>query len=128
MKEKNLKIDFFPWIQSKWAENGGLITQATATLILNKSKGRINQMITEGKLKEYRYKNMSFVSYAEVIKMAKYIAYNKAKKEIKEQIKKLKEEKKIPKEMVQQMEDESLKSIREGMFIEEDYDFQNTEI
>ena len=37
-----------------WLETGGFVTQKIAAEILNVSKGRISQMIIEGKIKAYK--------------------------------------------------------------------------
>lgn len=44
-------VDYKAWFLEKWNENGGLITQKNAALILKKTPTRIRQMINEGKLK-----------------------------------------------------------------------------
>lgn len=73
MFDRQKNLEYFNWLRDTWTEAGGLITQATAMRLLERSKGRINQMITEGKLKEYRYGNQSFLSYPEIMKLAKPI-------------------------------------------------------
>lgn len=44
-------VDYKTWFLEKWNENGGMITQKNAALILKKTPTRIRQMINEGKLK-----------------------------------------------------------------------------
>lgn len=79
-KPKNEDITFYMWMIDNWTITGGLITQIAAARLLCKSKGRIKQIIDEGKLKEYRFQNMSFVSYPEVMKLARQLGFEKAKK------------------------------------------------
>ena len=62
MKVNSFKTEQLPefdaWFSEKWLVSGGLITPATAAKILNKTAGRITQMMTEGKIKSYKYKNI----------------------------------------------------------------------
>ena len=51
MKKKQIDFDFYEWFKENWLISGGLISQATASKILNKTTGRIAQMIREGKIK-----------------------------------------------------------------------------
>lgn len=59
--EENLK--FREWFRKNWLVSGGLISKATAARLLNKSKGRITQMVQEGKLKEHKFN--FWISYLE---------------------------------------------------------------
>jgi len=88
-RSRNNDIDFFAWISDNWLSAGGLITQATAARLLNKSTGRIAQMITEQKIREYRYQNVSFVSFTEVFQLAREAAYKKANAQIEKELKKI---------------------------------------
>ena len=62
------KLTFDVWYEKIWQRAGGLISQSDAARILKKDTSRIAQMIKEGKLKRYQYENLSYVSYAEVIR------------------------------------------------------------
>jgi hypothetical protein len=55
-----------------WGRVGGLITPAVAARMLNRSKGRITQMMTAGKLQKFVFpdENLVFVSWLEVRNMA----------------------------------------------------------
>ena len=67
---KNENAMFFQWMITNWTIHGGLITQADAAELIGVTRGRIPQMIKEGKIKEVKYKNKSFVPYAEIMKIA----------------------------------------------------------
>lgn len=67
---KNENAMFVQWMITNWTINGGLITQADAAELIGVTRGRIPQMIKEGKIKELKHKNKSFVSYAEIMKIA----------------------------------------------------------
>ena len=102
---RNNNIDFYHWISQNWLYAGGLITQATAARLLKKSTGRIKQMITEQKIKEYRYENISFVSFTDVIRIAREETFRKVNKNLEKELKKL--EKDIPKDL----NEEDLKTL-----------------
>ncbi len=71
-EEYEINNEFAEWMKSNWVIAGGLISQATASKILQRTTGRIAQMITEGKIEGiYRYENIVFVSYAEIMKILK---------------------------------------------------------
>ena len=74
--------EFDAWFSEKWLTSGGLITPATAAKILNKTAGRITQMVTEGKIKSYRYKNTPFVAFPDVMRIAKQQQYETVMQEI----------------------------------------------
>lgn len=65
-----------------WGRVGGLITPATAARMLSLSKGRITQMMTEGKLQKFVFpdENLVFVSWLEVRNMAGPLIQAKQKK------------------------------------------------
>ncbi|MDD2802031.1 MAG: hypothetical protein PHE96_11285 [Methylococcales bacterium] len=55
------------WFSTNWNTQGGLIPQAQASKILGKTPTRIRQMINEGKLKSFVYKDETpLVSFAEI--------------------------------------------------------------
>lgn len=78
------QIQFDVWFTEMWLKSGGLISQATAAKILNRTQGRISQMVNEKKLKLYQYENMLFVSFIEVREIAQQDNLKKAKKMLKE--------------------------------------------
>ena len=51
------------WFKTNWLTSGGLIAKAEAARLLGKSKGRITQMVKEGKLKEHKFSDG--ISYLE---------------------------------------------------------------
>jgi len=65
-------IKFHHWMLETWGRVGGLITPAVAARMLNRSKGRITQMMTAGKLQKFVFpdENLVFVSWLEVRNMA----------------------------------------------------------
>ena len=68
--------DYYENFKKLWATNGGLITQKEASRLLNKSDGRIAQMITEKKLRKID----KYVSFAEVCRLAEEDRENKQEK------------------------------------------------
>lgn len=64
-------LTFYQWMLENWTIYGGLIPQATAAKLMRITKGRITQMIKEGKLKELRYGNNIFVPYGKVMEYAR---------------------------------------------------------
>ena len=102
---KNENAMFFQWMINNWTINGGLITQADAAELIGVTRGRIPQMIKEGKIKEIRYKNKSFVSYAEVMK----IALDKNMKELPQEIEK--EMETLPESMKEKFMKEFMKEV-----------------
>ena len=113
-RQKNM--EYFNWIRDAWTEAGGLITQATAMRLLERSKGRINQMITEGKLKEYRYGNQSFLSYPEIMKLAKPIFVKNLMEAATQEAK----SNKVPDETASTILEALAQSIREGEHISQE--------
>ena len=88
MRNKEKEIEFYAWYTENWLKSGGLISQATAARLLNKSTGRIAQMIKEGKIKEYyQFENLSFVAFPEIMKEARKEIFKRCKKEIQEGLK-----------------------------------------
>lgn len=76
------QIQFVTWFTEMWLKSGGLISQATAAKMLDKTQGRISQMVKEKKLKLYQYENMLYVSFIEVRKIAMQDNLKKALKEL----------------------------------------------
>ena len=89
MKSEEDQINFLKWWMQKWMQSGGLINQATASRLLKRSTSRITNMIKEGKLQEYRYKNLSFLAMPEVMRMAETIANRNARRLTQMELKKL---------------------------------------
>lgn len=89
MKIDVKELEFYPTFKDTWIEAGGLISQATAGKLMHRTKGRITQMIKEGKLKQYRIDNVSYLSYAEVMTKAKKIQEKLARDTAEEELKKL---------------------------------------
>ena len=83
------KPDFYVWLLENWSVAGGLINQTAASKVLKRTTGRLAQMIREGKLTEYRYENQVYVSYAEVMKIARDQAYKTVEKGIEAEIKEM---------------------------------------
>ena len=81
--------NFYGNFTTSWMKAGGLISQATARRLLERSKGRINQMIKEGKLKEYVIEGVSYLSFAEVIEKAEKIQTKLARDKAVEELAKL---------------------------------------
>lgn len=105
------EIDFYVWFSEIWTATGGVITQATAADMLGKTNGRIRQMIDEKKIKEYRYGNLSFVSFIEIYRMARIEAYEKAQKMLKEELKQHKDNPEMQRRMEAAFE-EMLNAVR----------------
>ena len=85
-KKEDSSIEFYGKFRDTWIKAGGLISQATARRLLNRTKGRIPQMIKEGKLTTYEIEGVSYLSFAEVMTKAEKIqtklARDKAVKEL----------------------------------------------
>jgi len=79
MKAK-LEKEFWHWMNENWNIAGGLIQQAIASRLMGKTKTRVRQMINEGKLKEYKFKTTTFVSFADVMKYTREEAYENLEK------------------------------------------------
>lgn len=88
MKIEDKELEFYPTFKDTWIEAGGLISQATAGKLMHRTKGRITQMIREGKLKQYRIDNVSYLSYAEVMTKAQKIQTKLAREKAEEELKK----------------------------------------
>lgn len=69
---EELTMEYLDWIKENWNTAGGLVTQAQAARMLNKTRTRIRQMINERKLTPYQYeKEAPLISFAELSKIAK---------------------------------------------------------
>ena len=88
MKKEN-QIEFLEWWKENWMQSGGLINQATASRLLSRSTSRITNMIKEGKIKEYRYKNLSYIALPEVMRIANTIANRNARRLTQQELKNL---------------------------------------
>ena len=80
---------FYGTFRDTWIEAGGLISQATARRLLERTKGRITQMIKEGKLKQYTIEGVTYLSFAEVMEKAKKIQTKLVRSQAAEELKKL---------------------------------------
>ena len=89
MKNTEEQLNFLQWWTTNWMQSGGLINQATASRLLKRSTSRITNMIKEGKLKEYRYKNLSYIALPEVMRIAETIAIRNARRLTQQELKKL---------------------------------------
>ena len=71
MKKLNEEILMFrEWYRKNWLTAGGLVPKATAARLLGKSKGRITQMVREGKLKEHQFNpSISYLEAPEVFRL-----------------------------------------------------------
>lgn len=70
MKTTEKHMNYAEWYQHHTVIAGGLITPAIAAKILSKTRGRIAQMIAEGKLKAYIYENETpLISYAKIMEL-----------------------------------------------------------
>ena len=97
-------VTFYQWMIENWTMEGGLIPQATAGKLIGVTKGRITQMIKEGKLKEFRYENNVFVSYAKTMMYAKAKQYKIMKEETEKEIKELRKSGLLDKENIDKFE------------------------
>ena len=111
---KEEDIEFYNWTCEHWLITGGLITQATAARLLGKSKGRITQMIKEGKLKEHRYKKISFLEFPEVMKMARERIYKIINQNIIKTINTETRKSPIPKEAIEELKQSVLSQIKKA--------------
>lgn len=80
---------FFQTYTSTWIKAGGLISQTIARRLLNRTKGRITQMIKEGKLTPYVIEGVTYLSFAEVWAKAEKIQTKLAREKDEEELKKL---------------------------------------
>ena len=92
MAKRTLETDikFHHWMIETWGRLGGLITPATAARMLSLTKGRVTQMMTEGKLQRFVFPedNLVFVSWLEVRNMAEPLIRAKQKRLAHAEIKK----------------------------------------
>ena len=95
MKKNELEnMEFREWFKEVWQLSGGLITNTTAARLLNKTSGRISQMVKEGKLREHRYnKEISYLETIQIFNMIHEETYNMLEDEY------IKLSKKLPQEM-----------------------------
>lgn len=111
MKVNSFKTEQLPefdaWFSEKWLVSGGLITPATAAKILNKTAGRITQMMTEGKIKSYKYKNIPFVCFPDVMRIAKQQQFEI----VMEQIKEMQKDKRVPEHVKEQYLEEIMPTL-----------------
>lgn len=80
---------FFNKYTSTWIKAGGLISQTIARRLLNRTKGRVTQMIKEGKLTPYIIEGVTYLSFAEVWEKAEKIQTKLARDEAAKELKKL---------------------------------------
>lgn len=80
---------FFSTYTSTWIKAGGLISQTIARRLLNRTKGRVTQMIKEGKLTPYIIEGVTYLSFAEVWEKAEKIQTKLARDKAEEELKKL---------------------------------------
>ena len=80
---------FFKEYTSTWIKAGGLISQTIARRLLERTKGRVTQMIKEGKLTPYKIEGVTYLSFAEVWEKAEKIQIRNARSKAKEELKKL---------------------------------------
>ena len=88
-KKEDNSIEFYGKFRDTWIKAGGLISQATARRLLNRTKGRIPQMIKEGKLKTYEIEGVTYLSFAEVMEKAEKIQAKLAREEAQKELAKL---------------------------------------
>ena len=88
-KKEDSSIEFYGKFRDTWIKAGGLISQATARRLLNRTKGRIPQMIKEGKLTTYEIEGVSYLSFAEVMAKAEKIQTKLARDKAVEELAKL---------------------------------------
>ena len=80
---------FFQTYTSTWIKAGGLISQTIAKRLLNRTKGRVTQMIKEGKLTPYIIESVTYLSFAEVWAKAEKIQTKLDREKAEEELKKL---------------------------------------
>ena len=88
LKMKNEET-FFQTYTSTWIKAGGLISQTIAKRLLNRTKGRVTQMIKEGKLTPYIIESVTYLSFAEVWAKAEKIQTKLDREKAEEELKKL---------------------------------------
>ena len=111
-KKEKPECPYYHWMLENWTFMGGMITQATASRLLNVSRTRISQMVKEGKLKETRYKDEIFVSYPEIMKIAKQKEVERELAEIQAEKDKLKG--KLPQEEIDELYADAVSAIKEA--------------
>ena len=80
---------FFQTYTRTWIKAGGLISQTIARRLLNRTKGRVTQMIKEGKLTPYIIEGVTYLSFAEVWAKAEKIQTKIARDKAEDELKKL---------------------------------------
>ena len=88
LKMKNEET-FFKEYTSTWIKAGGLISQTIARRLLERTKGRVTQMIKEGKLTPYVIEGVTYLSFAEVWAKAEKIQTKIARDKAEDELKKL---------------------------------------
>ena len=88
LKMKNEET-FFQTYTSTWIKAGGLISQTIAKRLLHRTKGRVTQMIKEGKLTPYVIEGVTYLSFAEVWEKAEKIQTKLARKQAEKELAKL---------------------------------------
>ena len=88
-KKEDNSIEFYSKFRDTWIKSGGLISQATARRLLNRTKGRIPQMIKEGKLTTYEIEGVTYLSFAEVMTKAEKIQTKLARDKAVQELEKL---------------------------------------
>ncbi len=109
--KNNVNPEFYNWFKEKVTIYGALIQPAVAAKLLNKSQGRISQMMKLNEIKSYKYENIKFVSYQDIMKIATEETYKYMEKELNEELEQIKKQNKIPEEQFQQLKNESLKTV-----------------
>lgn len=79
---------FFGKYTTTWIKAGGLVSQTIAKRLLNRTKGRVTQMIKEGKLTPYIIEGVTYLSFAEVWEKAERIQTKLARDEAAKELKK----------------------------------------
>lgn len=87
---KKEKASFYQWMHENWELEGGLIPQSTAAELMKLTRTRINQMIKEGKLREFRYNGQIYVSYVQAMRIARKREFERQDKELEEELQKAK--------------------------------------
>ena len=100
-KEEN----FYGTFKDTWIKAGGLITQATARRLLNRTKGRVNQMIKEGKLQTYTIEGINYLSFAEVMQKAEKIQTKLIRDEAIKEFKKMRMDNEISAGLIAQLDE-----------------------
>ena len=80
---------FFKTYTSTWIKTGGLISQATAKRLLHRTKGRVTQMIKDGKLTPYVIEGVTYLPFAEVWEKAEKIQTKLAREQAEKELAKI---------------------------------------